>query len=74
MGVIEGLVKRTAQEILGLDVSLPLPQLTWDECMERFGHDAPDLRYGLELVDLGAEVATSVDCGIIVMNYEMKHD
>ena len=59
MGVIEGLVKRTAKEILGLDVALPLPQLTWDECMERFGHDAPDLRYGLELVDLGAEVATS---------------
>ena len=54
MGVIEGLVKRTAREILGLDVSLPLPRLTWDECMERFGHDAPDLRFGLEITDLTA--------------------
>ena len=54
MGVIEGLVKRTAREILGLDVPLPLPRLTWDECMERFGHDAPDLRYGLEITDLTA--------------------
>ena len=54
MGVIEGLVQRTGREILGLDVSLPLPRLTWDECMERFGHDAPDLRYGLEIVDLTA--------------------
>jgi len=54
IGVIEGLVKRTAREILGLDVSLPLPRLTWDECMERFGHDAPDLRFGLEIVDLTA--------------------
>ena len=54
MGVIEGLVQRTAREILGLDVPLPLPRLTWDECMERFGHDAPDLRYGLEIVDLTA--------------------
>ncbi len=54
MGVIEGLVRRTAQEILGIDVSLPLPRLSWDEAMERFGHDAPDLRYGLELVDLTA--------------------
>ena len=54
MGVIEGLVKRTAREILGLDVALPLPRLTWDECMERFGHDAPDLRYGLEITDLTA--------------------
>ena len=52
MGVIEGLVKRTASEILGLDVNLPLPRLSWDEAMERFGHDAPDLRYGLEIVDL----------------------
>jgi aspartyl-tRNA synthetase len=52
MGVIEGLVKRTAREILGLEVPLPLPRLTWDECMERFGHDAPDLRYGLEITDL----------------------
>jgi len=54
MGVIEGLVQRTAREILGLDVPLPLPRLSWDECMERFGHDAPDLRYGLEIADLTA--------------------
>ncbi|MFM9195322.1 MAG: aspartate--tRNA ligase, partial [Planctomycetia bacterium] len=54
MGVIEGLVQRTARDILGLDVKLPLPRLSWDEAMERFGHDAPDLRYGLEIVDLTA--------------------
>ena len=54
IGVIEGLVKRTAREILGVDVPLPLPRLGWDECMERFGHDAPDLRYGLEITDLTA--------------------
>ncbi|MEI8071557.1 MAG: aspartate--tRNA ligase [Planctomycetota bacterium] len=59
MAVIEGLVKRTANEILGTDVSLPLERLSWDECMERFGHDAPDLRYGLEIVDLTAIAATS---------------
>ena len=34
MGVIEGLVQRTAREILGLDVPLPLPRLSWDEAME----------------------------------------
>ena len=59
MAVIEGLVKRTAREILGLDVPLPLPRLTWDECMERFGHDAPDLRYGLEITDLTAVAGES---------------
>jgi aspartyl-tRNA synthetase len=54
MGVIEGLVRRTAREILDLDVPLPLERLGWDECMERFGHDAPDRRFGLEIVDLTA--------------------
>jgi len=52
IGVIDGLVARLAKDVLGLDVSLPLPRMTYDEAMERFGHDAPDLRYGMELVDL----------------------
>ncbi|MFZ4733410.1 MAG: aspartate--tRNA ligase, partial [Pirellulales bacterium] len=59
MGVIEGLVQRSAREILGIAPPLPLPRLSWDEAMERFGHDAPDLRYGLELVDLAAAVRDS---------------
>lgn len=59
MGVIETLVEKTAQDILGHAISLPLPRLTWDDCMERFGHDAPDLRYGLEIVDLAAAVTSS---------------
>ena len=52
IGMIDGLVAKLAKDMLGLDVQLPLPRMTYDEAMERFGHDAPDLRFGLELVDL----------------------
>jgi aspartyl-tRNA synthetase len=52
MGMIDGLVARLAREIFGTEITLPLPRMTYDEAMRRFGHDAPDLRFGMEIVDL----------------------
>jgi aspartyl-tRNA synthetase len=60
MHLIDGLVVRLAKETLGLDVKLPLPRITYDEAMERFGHDAPDLRFGMELVDV-SDLAAECD-------------
>ena len=52
MEIIEGLVAQVASTVLGRKVALPLPRMTYDEAMERFGHDAPDLRFGMELIDV----------------------
>lgn len=51
MGIIDGLMAKLAKDFLGIELTLPLPRITYDEAMRRFGHDAPDLRYGLEIVD-----------------------
>ncbi|MEQ8838086.1 MAG: aspartate--tRNA ligase, partial [Lacipirellulaceae bacterium] len=63
MGVIDGLVAKLAKEHLGLDVPTPLPRMTYDEAMERFGHDAPDLRFGMELIDC-SDLAPKSDFGV----------
>ena len=52
MGLIDGLVSKTAKDILGKEVTLPLPRMTYEEAMRRFGHDAPDLRFDMEIVDV----------------------
>lgn len=51
MGMIDGLVADVSREVLGKEISLPLPRMTYAEAMERYGHDAPDLRFDMELVD-----------------------
>lgn len=52
IAVVDGLMVRLAREFLGLELQTPLPRMSYDEAMERFGHDAPDLRFGMELIDL----------------------
>ncbi len=55
--VIEPLYARYVREIHGVEVPTPFPRITYDEMLGRFGSDKPDLRYGMELADLGAVFA-----------------
>jgi aspartyl-tRNA synthetase len=52
MTVNEGFLKEVFKETLGIDIALPLPRMTWQEAMDRFGSDKPDTRFGMELCDL----------------------
>jgi aspartyl-tRNA synthetase len=51
--VIEPLYARYVREIHGVEVPIPFPRIPYDEMLARFGTDKPDLRYGMELTDLG---------------------
>lgn len=57
--VTEGMVKRVFDEILDMELELPLRRMTYKEAMDRYGSDRPDLRFGLELVDLSSVVEDS---------------
>jgi len=50
--VVEGLMKILYRDISNRDLQLPLPRLTFDEALERYGSDKPDLRFGLEMLNL----------------------
>lgn len=55
----ERLMKRLFKEILNIDIPTPFPRITYKEAMERYGSDKPDIRFGLELVDISDEVKNS---------------
>lgn len=57
--LIEGYMKRIFKEILNVDVPTPLPRLTYQEAMERYGSDKPDTRYGMEIYDISDLVKDS---------------
>lgn len=52
IGLFEGMCRMLFKEIRGVDLPEPLQQMTWADAMRRFGSDKPDLRFGMEFVEL----------------------
>ena len=58
--VNERLIQAMFKEILNVDIPLPMPRMSWQEAMDRYGSDKPDTRFGMELVNVTHVVK---DCG-----------
>lgn len=62
-GLVEGLVQKIMREAKGIEIKLPLPRLSFQEALDRFGTDKPDTRFGMELVDL-SELFRDTEFGV----------
>ena len=67
--VNERLLAYVFKETLGVEVPLPIPRMTWQEAMDRFGSDKPDIRFGMELTNVSEIVK---DCGFGVFTNALK--
>lgn len=63
LDVNERLLAKVFKESIGVDVPLPIQRMTWQEAMNRFGSDKPDVRFGMELHDVTEIVK---DCEFVV--------
>ncbi|HIV24407.1 MAG TPA: aspartate--tRNA ligase [Candidatus Scatomonas pullistercoris] len=69
--VNERLLAYLFKEVLGVEVSLPIQRMTWQEAMDRFGSDKPDLRFGMELTDV-SEAVKDFDFGVFRSALELR--
>ncbi|MCR5792719.1 MAG: aspartate--tRNA ligase [Lachnospiraceae bacterium] len=63
LDVNERLLQRVFKEVLDVDIQLPLQRMPWQEAMDRFGSDKPDIRFGMELQNVTDIVK---DCDFVV--------
>ncbi len=70
IAVNEGAIHKVFKDVLGVDVPLPIQRMTWNEAMNRFGSDKPDLRFGMELVDVSETVK---GCGFSVFTTALEN-
>lgn len=59
LALIEGLMAHCVKEVLGKQLSTPFPRMSYAEAMKRYGSDKPDIRFGMEIVDISDVVKDS---------------
>ncbi len=69
MEINERLLYQLFKEVLGIEIPLPIKRMTWQEAMDRFGSDKPDMRFGMELVDVSEIVK---DCEFTVFHNALE--
>lgn len=69
MDVNERLLQKIFKEVLDVEISLPIQRMTWQEAMDRFGSDKPDLRFGMELCDV-SEIVKGCGFGVFTSALE----
>ncbi len=80
LAVGEGLVKHIFKTVMGVDIETPIPRYTYKECMERYGSDKPDIRFGMEIQNVSEAVkgcsfpvfASAVEAGGSVRAINLK--
>ena len=68
--VNERLLHKLFKEILNIEIPQPIPRMTWQEAMDRFGSDKPDLRFGMELKNVSDVVK---DCEFVVFKGALEN-
>ena len=60
MSVTEGFLVKVFKDVMNIDIETPIRRITWQEAMDRYGSDKPDLRFDIELKDI-SEIASKID-------------
>lgn len=63
LAIGEGLIKRLFSDVLNIDIPMPLPRMTYNDAMQRYGSDKPDTRFGMEIKDI-SELVRDCDFGV----------
>ena len=68
--IAEGFIKKLMKETLGIDITTPLPRLSYNDAMNRYGSDKPDTRFGMEITDISDIVR---ECGFGVFTSAIQN-